>query len=87
MIDVPAHQDIHCVLRRIKAIISFGITELTDGKASKRAAYSEVGAEDVRVAASHQQDTLHALAQQLRGVQVLQNGLEAAHHQLHSKEN
>lgn len=47
------------------------------------AAYSEVGAEDVRVAACYQQDALHTLTQQLRSVQVLQNGLEAAHHQLH----
>ena len=49
--------------------------------------HPEVGAEDVRVAPCHQQDALDALAQHLRGVQVLQDGLQAAHHQLGREED
>lgn len=44
--------------------------------------HPEVGAEDMGVAAGHLQDAPDALTEQLRRVHVLQDGLEAAHHQL-----
>ena len=44
--------------------------------------HPKVGTEDVWVGAGHLQNTLDTLTQQLRRVQVLQDGLQAAHHKL-----
>lgn len=49
--------------------------------------HPKVGAEDVWVAACYQQDAPDTLTQQLWSIQVLQDGLQAAHHQLGTKTN
>lgn len=52
----------------------------------ERPTYSEIDAEDVRVAPGYLENTGHTLAEQLWRVHVLQDGLQVAHHQLEQSE-
>lgn len=77
-----------CPGKQKQAFIKLSNLFLSDFRIQVKTAcpsYSEVGAEYVWITTGHQQNTLYTLAQQFRCVQVLQDRLKAAHHQLNEK--
>ena len=56
--------------------------QIPRGQSSLQATHPEVGTEDMWVGAGHLQNALDNLTQQLWRVQVLQDGLQTAHHKL-----